>query len=549
MGNDKPVMSRQALSYSRCLWCLFLFFFTGFVSGCGDKVPTPTPRQMKAFEEAGPKRPKVDMDLIERARLHAGPYRVVSGDVLEFTMPALLQAVTAAELQAAQSQIEEDRPYLCRVNPRGAIVLPAVSELEVAGLSLAEVEEKVADAYRRYATLQPLVFVRILEYDTYPVAVLGAVAEPGIYELRHDQMSLVALLMAAGGIAENGAALIRIARLDETGTSPSGAQIPMGAQQTRCLPDGAFGDASLASSAPTANGSPNKAMRGYVAEAVFQQEGSLCASGWLTVKRRDELIVRRWLDLANDLQREAFLGTLALKSPQIRMEDFQMKLSQLAGYLDSHPPNSSAVQAVQIPGWQVTGNGQFAAHLPGVLLDTDAGVTRTADALAEGNSFQVAAAGAAGEVMPTSLVLPVVGCSIPFRDVALKQGDTVVVEPVEVPLFSVLGLVNRPGNFPYPPNAEYNVTQAIAFAQGLDVTANPRYVTIYRLAKDGSIARVSLRLIEDNELTDALKTAILPGDVVAVEHTQRTRANVMIHDLLRFNIGVYISGRDLWRND
>jgi len=157
--------------------------------------------------------------------------------------------------------------------------------------------------------------------------------------------------------------------------------------------------------------------------------------------------------------------------------------------------------------------------------------------------------GAVDEETATTLVLPVTGFNIPFRDVALCEGDTVVVEHVQEPLFSVLGLVNRPGNFPYPQNAQYNVAQAIAFAGGLHPVADPRYVTIYRLAEDQSVIRVPFRLIEDDQFTDALKTEIRPGDVVAVEKTLRTRTNMMIHNMLRFNMGVYVTGRDLWQND
>jgi len=149
----------------------------------------------------------------------------------------------------------------------------------------------------------------------------------------------------------------------------------------------------------------------------------------------------------------------------------------------------------------------------------------------------------------SGVILPVVGTNTPFRDVALEEGDTVVVQQIQVPLFSVLGLVCRPGNFPYPPTAEYNLTQAIAFAGGLDPVADPRYATVYRLDGEGAIVRVSFPLVHKNQFTDALNTAIRPGDVVAIEHTPRTRMNTTIHNLLRINAGVYVTGNDLWDRD
>jgi protein involved in polysaccharide export with SLBB domain len=149
---------------------------------------------------------------------------------------------------------------------------------------------------------------------------------------------------------------------------------------------------------------------------------------------------------------------------------------------------------------------------------------------------------------PPPIVLPVVGMNIPFRDVALEEGDTVVVEPVHMPLMSVLGLVQRPGNFPYPPYAQYNLTQAIAFAGGLDMAADPRYVTIYRLSSDGTVLRAPFRLIKDGQLTEALSTPVRAGDVVAIEHTPRTRTNEFINRVFRLNVGAYLRLDDFWDN-
>jgi len=53
-------------------------------------------------------------------------------------------------------------------------------------------------------------------------------------------------------------------------------------------------------------------------------------------------------------------------------------------------------------------------------------------------------------------------------------------------------------------------------------------------------------LIRDGEFTDALGTPIRPGDVVAIEHTLRTRTNTTINNLVRINTGLYVRGEDLW---
>ena len=359
--------------------CVPLALCSILATGCVDQVRMPTEDQLAAFQRSTSIESAVDMDRVRKARLHTGPYRVVRGDVLEFTMPALLRAVTAAQVQAAQGQNAVDAPYICRVSNDGTITLPAAGELkDVVGLSLADIEERVVDAYEGQVILRPSIFARVLEYNTSKVYIAGAVKTPGVYRLRADQMTLVSLLTESGGISEIGATVVRIVRSeDRTSSEDTG--------------------------------------------------------------RQD-----------------------------------------------------------------------------------------------------------AGNVQEPAILLPVVGMNIPFRDVALEEGDTVVVEQIQMPLFTVIGLVNKPGNYEYPPMVKYNLMQAIAFAGGLDLVSEPRYATIYRLAPEGSIVRIPFQLVQENELTEAINTPIRPGDVVAIEHTPRTRMNTMLRNMVHFNTGFYIYGRDIW---
>jgi protein involved in polysaccharide export with SLBB domain len=358
------------------------------------------------------------MDRVERAMLKTGPYRVVPGDVLEVTMPALLQAVTAAEVQSTQKGNQAVNPYLLRVRDNGTIALPAAGSMKVVGLPLSEIEERITVAYEDYIVPHPSVFVRVAEYKTARVYIAGAVKTPGVYAMQADQMTLSSLLTLAGGISEAGAAVVRILRPDR----------------------------------------PAEATASTFYEAL-----------------------KRVAADAND------------------------------------PPGAG-------PTPSLVAQTAKAEPLP------------TRDA-------------APGRREAKPIVLPVVNTNIPYRDVALDEGDTVVVQPVQMPLFSVLGLVVKPGNFPYPPGAQYNLTQAIAFAGGLDPVARPYYVTVYRLNEDGSVARASFRLLKNDKFTDALGTPIRPGDVVAVENTPRTRMNTAVRDLLRINAGIYLSGNDLWNRD
>jgi protein involved in polysaccharide export with SLBB domain len=117
-----------------------------------------------------------------------------------------------------------------------------------------------------------------------------------------------------------------------------------------------------------------------------------------------------------------------------------------------------------------------------------------------------------------------------------------LVERIEPPLFSVLGLVNKPGNFPYPLDVQYNLMKALGFAGGLDRAAEPRYATIYRLKPDGTIVSAIFQVVNagnDSMLTDAVNIRIKPGDIVIIEHTPRTRTRLFLANVFRFNIGAY----------
>jgi protein involved in polysaccharide export with SLBB domain len=476
------------------------------LAGCSE-MPLATPEEMVAFEQAGTITPVLDMTRVEKAQLTTGPYRVVRGDVLEFTMAALLQAVTAAEVQAAQGgRTPVINPYLARVRDNGAIVLPAVGPMIVAGLSLSQIEERVTEAYRSYVVPHPSVFVRVAEYKMAKVYIAGAVKTPGVYTLQADQMTLSHLLTHAGGITEAGAAVVRLLR--SSPARPAAARIiPVNAPSAD-RPIGARQDANEGAGPPNGPRGVEDPEADPSAQAA-ERDGS--PSG-LPVRN----LALESLSLTPDF---------GLGGPS---QTWTLTLGDLEA---GRRPKSQNISLS--PAAAIVPSGQDASGLA-EADSTDLG-PRGSDVLPVG----------AGGPEARPIVLPVVNTNIPYRDIALDEGDTVVVEPVQMPLFSVLGLVMRPGNFPYPTGAHYNLTQAIAFAGGLDPVARPFYATVYRLKEDGTIARAPFRLMKSDKFTEALGTPIRPGDVVAVEHTLRTHFNTAVHDLLRINAGIYLSGRDL----
>ena len=121
-----------------------------------------------------------------------------------------------------------------------------------------------------------------------------------------------------------------------------------------------------------------------------------------------------------------------------------------------------------------------------------------------------------------------------------------LVERLEQPPFTVIGLVNSQGSYPYPADVQYNLMQAIGFAGGLNLDLDPRYAMVYRLTPDGKIVNATFQIENGPMFADALNARIKPGDIIAVEHTPRTRTNAFLNKVFRVSAGVYLRPEDLW---
>lgn len=153
-----------------------------------------TPEQLARFDAAGPIEPRLDADRLLDAFSHAGPYRIVPGDVLRIDGPE-------AVMRLAPSQVTGEGSHRARVRDDGTIQLPTGEPVKVVGMTVPEAEEAVADAfYPEILIRRPSILAEIEEYRLFKVAVVGAVERPGIVALRADQLSLFGALAEFGGI-------------------------------------------------------------------------------------------------------------------------------------------------------------------------------------------------------------------------------------------------------------------------------------------------------------------------------------------------------------
>jgi len=198
------------VSKSRIVLC---YLITILLSVCfvGCEGPASSAMQLAEFEDAGPVIPNIDMDLLMRSRIGGAP---LPGEVLEITMPTILQVVTAEEpLRASDT-------YACRVSESGTITLPAVGEIEVAEKTLVEIESAIVDAYYpEYATTRPAVFVDLVEQIENPLfTVIGLVRQPGNYPYAPDaRYNVMQAIGAAGGVGEGEPHYAHIYRLTPDG--------------------------------------------------------------------------------------------------------------------------------------------------------------------------------------------------------------------------------------------------------------------------------------------------------------------------------------------
>jgi len=110
-------------------------------------------------------------------------------------------------------------------------------------------------------------------------------------------------------------------------------------------------------------------------------------------------------------------------------------------------------------------------------------------------------------------------------------------------VFAVMGLVKASGVFPYPADVEYSLMEALAFAGGLDMVADPRYLKIFRKDAAGDLVSATFAM-DENSMSDTYGLVIKPGDLIYVDHTLSTRVNTFINDVFHITIGADTRFRD-----
>lgn len=98
-----------------------------------------------------------------------------------------------------------------RVSEAGVISYPLLGSVKVGGLSVTEVEKRIADGLKSGNFVkQPQVTVLVIQVRGNQVSVLGQVNRPGRYPLEVADSKLSDVLAVAGGVAPTGADVVTV---------------------------------------------------------------------------------------------------------------------------------------------------------------------------------------------------------------------------------------------------------------------------------------------------------------------------------------------------
>jgi polysaccharide export outer membrane protein len=122
-------------------------------------------------------------------------YKLGAGDVLRVTVYDNPDLLTDAEISEA-----------------GTLSLPLLGQVAVGGKTREQAAQTIADGLKRGGFLKEAnVMVRVLEYRSQQVAVLGEVAKPGRYAISRPS-SVAEMVGIAGGITAKGSQVVTVTR-------------------------------------------------------------------------------------------------------------------------------------------------------------------------------------------------------------------------------------------------------------------------------------------------------------------------------------------------
>lgn len=130
---------------------------------------------------------------------YGSEYRVGPGDVLDITV-----------------YDNDDLKSKVRVSNSGQIIIPLIGQVEVGGMTVPDISEKIIELLADGYLVNPQVNVFVTEHRSRKVVVLGMVRSPGLVELT-GPITFLELISKAGGLAKEAGDTATIKRVSDGG--------------------------------------------------------------------------------------------------------------------------------------------------------------------------------------------------------------------------------------------------------------------------------------------------------------------------------------------
>jgi len=181
-----------------------------------------------------------EVDLSQLSTFSVSSERIDRGDVLEVTV-----VTDSGSVKNSTTPVRVDRD--------GSGNVPLIGPVALAGLELDEAEQRIAaEGIARGVFQRPHVTVTMKRQRTNRITVIGAVAEPGVYEIPRTQCSLLAALVEAGGLSEDAGREVELRR--PTARSPGSSNVILAAHETPVSAGPQITMVNLATAASEGNG-------------------------------------------------------------------------------------------------------------------------------------------------------------------------------------------------------------------------------------------------------------------------------------------------------
>ena len=127
--------------------------------------------------------------------------------------PAMASEVGPGDVLEVNVFGNDDLSRIPTVQTNGAISLPLLGEVQVAGLTIAEVQRKITNLLEKDYLVRPQVEVKVREFQSQFVSVVGEVNSPGRKPIR-GRMRLIDMLIEAGSFKPSASGQVMITRTE-----------------------------------------------------------------------------------------------------------------------------------------------------------------------------------------------------------------------------------------------------------------------------------------------------------------------------------------------